>query len=64
MLMPLLVLCDHRVQDEGMGSTVPDDVDEADQGAVFPGADPTKTVALKSFSPVSLSDRVAEAVSV
>jgi hypothetical protein len=60
---PLAMLGDHRVKDEGVNSAVPDHVDEADQRAAFPGADPAKTVALKSFSPVSLSDRVAEAVS-
>lgn len=55
---------DHRVQDESMNSPVPDNVDEADQRAVFPRADPAEAVALESCSPVSPRDRVAEAVSV
>lgn len=59
----LAMLGDYRVQDEGVNSAVPDHVDEADQRAVFPSADPAEAVALESFSPVSLSDRVAEAVS-
>lgn len=58
------MLRDHRVQDEGMNSAVPDHVDEADQRAVFPCTDPAEAVALKSFSPVGLSDRVTEAVGV
>lgn len=56
------MLRDHRVQEEGMSSAVPDNVDEADQRAVFPCTDPTEAVALESFSPVGLSDRVTKAV--
>lgn len=59
-----VVLGDHRVQDEGVGSTVPDDVDEADQGVSFPRADPAQALALKPWSPVGLSDRVSEALGV
>jgi hypothetical protein len=55
---------DHGVQNEGVCSTVPDNVDESDQRAVFPRADPAETVALKSCSPVGPSDGGAEAVGV
>jgi len=47
-----------------VNSTVPGNIDEADQGAVLVGADPAETVALKSFSPVGLGDRGTEAVGV
>ncbi len=47
-----------------MSSAVPDNVDEADQRAAFPCADPAETVALKSFSPVGLSEWVTKAVGV
>lgn len=55
---------DHRIQDEGVSSAVPDNVDEAAQSAVFPRADPAEAVALKACSPVGLSDRGTEAVGV
>jgi hypothetical protein len=61
---PPAMLRDHCVQDEGMDTTVPDNVHEADQRAVLRGTDPAETVALKSFSPVGPSDGVTEAVSV
>lgn len=57
-------LRDHRVEDEGMNSAVPDNVDEADQRAVFPCADPAEAVALQSCSPVGLRDRMAETIGV
>lgn len=55
---------DHRVQDEGVYSAVPDNVDESDQRAALPRADPAKAVALKPCSPVGPSDRGAETVGV
>lgn len=55
---------DHRVQNEGVCSAVPGNVDESDQIAVLPRADPTKAVVLKPCSPVGLSDRGAESVGV
>lgn len=55
---------DHRVQDEGVSSAVPNNVDEAAQSAVIPRADPAEAVVLKSCSPVGLSDRGTEAVGV
>jgi hypothetical protein len=60
---PPAVLGEHRVEDEDVKSAVPGHVDEGDQRAVFPGADPAEAVVLKPFSPVRLSDWVAEAVS-
>lgn len=58
------MLGDHRVQDEGVNAAVPGNVDEGDQRAVFPCADPAEAMALKSCSPVGLSDWRAEAVGV
>jgi hypothetical protein len=49
-----------RVQDERMDSTVPSYVDETDQTAAFPGADPAEAVPLKPSLPVRPLHRMVE----
>ncbi|OKJ07667.1 hypothetical protein AMK20_24215 [Streptomyces sp. TSRI0261] len=55
-----IALSHDRVQDERMDTAVPDDVDEADQTIILPGADPAETVTLKPCTPVRLPDRMIE----
>lgn len=51
---------DKRVQDEGMASAIPGNVDPADEVPVAPRRDPAEAVALDLTAPVVRADRVPE----
>ena len=57
--------CRHdRVEDEGMGTAVPRDIDKADQVASTPCAHPAEAVLEYLVSPVVIAKRVPERLSV
>lgn len=55
------VLGDHCVENEGVGTPIPGDIDEADESVVVVCADPAQAVSMQLGEPVDVHGRVAEA---
>ncbi|KQT98453.1 hypothetical protein ASG53_12480 [Sanguibacter sp. Leaf3] len=62
--LPTGTHCDKSVLDEGVGTTVPGDVDEADQPSIVTSGDPAQAVAVELVVPAHLLDLMAEALGV